>query len=163
MALKEPNLSKTIPSRMCHLPFVLIFIAMGMLTGCVGGISTSYQVEYPKGVSDRQKLGRVLLEVHGPFGDYTARRRRKIVVTVEDRISGNRAIWEATVVSASPRIVMTHEDKEGIEFDIAEFGNQFAIDPYNAELLRSGPKRIVSLRADCFSRDGKMRIRLTRH
>lgn len=133
--------------RFFKLLFVTIFAAM--LTGCMSGVSTTQLLYYPKGEFSAERThGRIWLEVQVPFGDYTVRRKRTVVVTVDDQASGRSVSWEATVVSASPELTFLREDKAGFVLAINEYGNKFSSDEYNVQLLKNGPRRLFTLRVD---------------
>jgi hypothetical protein len=84
----------------------------------------------------------------------TDKGKRKIQVIITDKNNVLREEFE--LESASIESKIQWENLEGVTLDLYERGNQFAEDEYNNQLLKEGPRHLITL---SYTWDGKKYIK----
>lgn len=129
-----------------HQISTLLFILL-LLFSC----SRSYNGQYfsfPPGSKPHENNWTYLCKVISwdPVGkEPTDKGNRKIQIIIHDKEKNNLLRDEFELVSASINSRIKWENRKHLNLEIYERGNQFAEDDYNKQLIKEGPRHLITL------------------
>ena len=85
----------------------------------------------------------------------TEKGERKIQIIITDKNKTNVLREELVLESASIKSKIKWDNLESLTLDLYEIGNQFAEDHYNKQLIKEGPRHLITL---SYEWDGKKYI-----
>jgi hypothetical protein len=136
------------------VPMLLMFF---YISSCSGAEYTTQHFSFPLGTKPHdnnwQYLGMVVVS-SAKSGPITQKSTKKVKIKISGK---NEQIYledNFEFISASIRAKVTWNNFDYIEVELMEVGNKFAKDPYNAQLIKSGPRNLRSL---VYKYDGELK------
>jgi hypothetical protein len=127
--------------------FVLVALMLPIFISCQTEYTTQH-FSFPPGSKPHENDWEytVLVIVSSSENPITKRSKKNVQIKVYNRSKATLLNDDFEFMSASIDANVVWEKFEEIRVELLEVGNEYAKDPYNKQLLKSGPNRLLELR-----------------